>query len=78
MNWLPKPSLDHEHAAKRAKQRAAHQNFIDTSSSLAMTVSSIMTNQVIESGNILAKVVQARLSRPYSLRRAARAARLAP
>jgi hypothetical protein len=39
MNWLPKPSLDHEHAAKRAKQRAAHQNFIDTSSSLAMTVS---------------------------------------
>jgi hypothetical protein len=37
-----------------------------------------MTNQVIESGNILAKVVQARLGRPYSLRRAAGAARLAP
>ncbi len=63
MNWLPKPSLYHEQAVKRARQRAAHQTFMSTNSTLATTMSSIMTNHMVETGNIIAKVVKARLNR---------------
>ncbi len=63
MNWLPRPSLYDEQAARRAKQRAAHDDFISSSSNLTTTVSSIMTNQVVEMGNIVAKTVKARLAK---------------
>lgn len=63
MNWLPRPSLYDEQAAKRAKQKAAHQAFLSSTSNLTTTVSGIMTNQVVEMGNIVANVVKARLSK---------------
>ena len=61
MNWLPKPSLYNEMAAKRAKQKAAHQAFISSTSSLTTTVSNLLTNQTVEMGNIISNVVKARL-----------------
>ncbi len=63
MNWLPKPSLYHEAAARRAKQRATHQAFINNTSSLTTAVSNIMTNKVIETGNIVSRVAMARLKK---------------
>ena len=63
LGWLPKPSLYNEMAAKRAKQKAAHQAFLSSTSNLTTTVSGIMTNQVVEMGNIVANVVKARLSK---------------
>jgi hypothetical protein len=61
MNWLPKPSLYSEMAAKRAKQKAAHQAFISSTSSLTTTVSNLLNNQTTEMGNIISNVVKARL-----------------
>ena len=63
MNWLPKPSLYHEAAAKRAKQRATHQAFINNTSSLATAVTNIVSNQVIETSNIVSRVALARLKK---------------
>jgi len=61
MGWLPKPSLYNEMAAKRAKQKAAHQEFLATTSSLTDTVASINMNRVTETGNIVSRVALARL-----------------
>ena len=61
MNWLPKPSLYSEMAATRAKQKAAHQAFISSTSSLTTTVSNLLNNQTTEMGNIISNVVKARL-----------------
>jgi hypothetical protein len=61
MYWLPRPSLYNEQAAKRAKQQANHQAFLDSTSSLTSTVSSIMTNQMTETTNIVSRVALARM-----------------
>lgn len=63
MNWLPKPSLYDEQADKRAKQKAAHEEFISTTSSLTTTVSNLLTDQTVEMGNIISDVVKARISK---------------
>jgi hypothetical protein len=44
MNWLPKPSLYDEQAAKRAKQKANHQTFLANQSALAEAVGSIQAS----------------------------------
>ena len=63
MNWLPKPSLYQEAAAKRAKQKAAHQEFINNTSSLASTVANINTTFVQETTNIVANAALARIGK---------------
>ena len=61
MGWLPKPSLYNEMAATRAKQKANHQAFIASTSSLTTTVTSINTTRVQEMGNIVSKIALARM-----------------
>jgi hypothetical protein len=63
LGWLPKPSLYNEMAAKRAKQKANHQAFISSTSSLTSTVSSIMTNKTVEMTNIVATAALARINK---------------
>ena len=63
LNWLPKPSLYAQASYQRAKQKAAHQSFVASTSSLTSTVSSINTNQVVEMGNIVSKVALARMGK---------------
>jgi len=43
MNWLPKPSLYNEQAAKRAKQKATHQTFLANQSALSSAFGSIQS-----------------------------------
>ena len=61
LGGLPKPSLYNEMAAKRAKQKANHQAFIASTSSLTSTVTSINSTQVQEMGNIISKIALARM-----------------
>lgn len=61
MGWLPKPSLYNEMAAKRAKQKAAHQAYLNSQSGVADTIGAIHMNQVTEMGNIVSKAAMARL-----------------
>jgi hypothetical protein len=61
MNWLPKPSLYHEAAAKRAKQKAAQQAYLNSQSGVADTIGAIHMNQVTEMGNIISKIALARM-----------------
>jgi hypothetical protein len=61
MNWLPKPSLYNEQAAKRAKQKAAHQEFIANQSALSSTIGGIMTNNAQETTNIVSDIALKRM-----------------
>lgn len=61
MNWLPKPSLYHEQAAKRAKQKAAHQNFLNSQTNLASTVGSIMNTSMQGTTEIVSNIALARM-----------------
>ena len=61
MNWLPKASLYSEQAAKRAKQKAAHEEFLTSQSGLSTTIGSIMSNNITETGNIVSRVAAKRL-----------------
>jgi hypothetical protein len=61
MNWLPKRSLYNEAAYKAAKQKAAHQAFLGSTSGITDTVTAINVNQVKEMGNITSNIVLARL-----------------
>ena len=61
MNWLPKASLYDEQAAKRAKQKAAHQEFLSSQSNLANTIGSIMTNNTTETTNIVSNIALERM-----------------
>ena len=63
LGWLPKPSLYNEMAYKRAKQKANHQAFLSSTSSLTSVVSNINTNQVTEMVNITSKIAYARLTK---------------
>jgi hypothetical protein len=61
MNWLPKPSLYHEQATKRAKQRAANQTFMNNQSGLANAIGGIMTANSQEQSNIVSRIAMSRL-----------------
>ncbi len=61
MNWLPKPSLYDEQAARRARQKAAHQDFLAVQSGFAATVGSIMTSNATETTNIVSNVALQRM-----------------
>lgn len=61
LNWLPKPSLYQEQASSRAKQRATHQDFISTSSSLSTSVGNILTNNTAEQTNLVSRVALERM-----------------
>ena len=61
MNWLPKPSLYAEQAAKRAKQKAAHQEFIASQVALSSTIGDIMTNNAQETTNIVSDIALKRM-----------------
>ncbi|MEO7223191.1 MAG: hypothetical protein ABIY37_12020 [Devosia sp.] len=63
MNWLPKASLYAEQAAKRAKQKATHQDFLSSQSNLASTIGNIMTNNTTETTNLVSRVALARLGK---------------
>lgn len=63
MNWLPKPSLYNEAAAKRAKMKASHQSYLSSLSGVADTISNIQINQSVEMGNIVSKVAMARIGK---------------
>jgi hypothetical protein len=63
LGWLPKPSLYNEMAAKRAKQKANHQAFINSTSGLTGIVSGIMANKTAEMTNIVATVALARINK---------------
>lgn len=61
MNWLPKPSLYNEQAAKRAKQKAAHQSFLSSQTNLASTVGNIMNTNMQGTTEIVSNVALARM-----------------
>ena len=61
MNWLPRASLYNEQAAKRAKQSAAHQEFLSNQSNLSSTIGGIMSTNMTETTNIVSKVALARI-----------------
>ncbi len=61
LNWLPRASLYNEQAAQRAKQKAAHQSFLDTQSSFASSIGSIQSDFQTQSSNLLSQAVAARL-----------------
>jgi hypothetical protein len=63
MNWLPKPSLYNEHAAKRAKQKAAHQSFLSSQTNLASTVGSIMNTSMQGTTEIVSNIALARMGK---------------
>jgi hypothetical protein len=63
MGWLPKASLYNEQAAKRAKQRAAHQTFMSNQSNLSASIGNIMSNNTAETTNIVSRVALARLKK---------------
>jgi hypothetical protein len=61
MSWLPRPSLYDEQAAKRAKQKAAHQEFLSGQSNLASTIGGIMTSNTQGTTEIVSKIALARM-----------------
>lgn len=61
LNWLPKASLYNEQTAMRAKQKAAHQEFLSTQSSLSSTVSGIMTSNMQGTTDLVSNIALARL-----------------
>ena len=61
LNWLPKASLYDEQAAKRAKQKAVHQNFLSNQSSLASTIGGIMTSNTQGITEIVSNIALARM-----------------
>ena len=61
MNWLPRASLYNEQAAKREKQKAVHQAFLASQSSLTSTIGSIMTANTQSTTDIVSKIALARL-----------------
>ena len=61
MNWLPKPSLYNEQAARRAKQKAVHREFLSSQSNLAATIGGIMTNNTTQMTNIVSNIALQRL-----------------
>lgn len=61
MGWLPRASLYDEAQAKRANQKAAHQEFLSSQSSLANTIGSIQSDYAIGAGNLIADIAATRL-----------------
>jgi hypothetical protein len=61
MNWLPRASLYNEQAAKRAKQQAAHQEFLSSQSTLTSTIGDIMTSNTQGTTEIVSNIALARL-----------------
>jgi hypothetical protein len=61
MNWLPRAALYDEQAAKRAKQKAAHQEFLSTQSNLSSTIGGIMTSNTQGVTEIVSNIALARL-----------------
>ncbi len=61
MNWLPRASLYNEQAAKRAKQSAAHQEFLSNQSNLSSTIGGIMTSNTQGVTEIVSNIALARL-----------------
>lgn len=61
MNWLPKPSLYQEQAAKQAKRRASNQAFMSSQSGLANAIGGIMSANSQEQSNIVSRVAMERL-----------------
>lgn len=61
MNWLPKASLYNEQAAKRAKQKEAHQSFLSSQSNLASTIGGIMTSNTQGITEIVSNIALARM-----------------
>lgn len=61
MNWLPKASLYNEQAAKRAKQKAAHQSFLSSQTNLASTIGGIMTSNTQGTTEIVSNMALARM-----------------
>ena len=61
LGWLPRPSLYNEQTAKAAKQRANHQSFIASQSSLQSSVSGIMTSNTQGVTEIVSNIALARL-----------------
>jgi hypothetical protein len=61
MNWLPRASLYNEQAAKRAKQSAAHQEFLSRQSNLSSTIGGIMTSNTQGVTEIVSNIALARL-----------------
>lgn len=61
LNWLPKPSLYAEQAAKRAKQKATHQNFLNNQVNLTSTIGSIMNANMTGTTEIVSNIALARL-----------------
>lgn len=61
MGWLPRASLYNEQAAKRAKQSAAHQEFLSNQSNLSSTIGSIMTSNTQGTTEIVSNIALARL-----------------
>jgi hypothetical protein len=61
LGWLPKPSLYSEQAARLAKQKAAHQDFLSSQTSLSSSISDIQSNYTTEMTNIISRVALQRL-----------------
>jgi hypothetical protein len=61
LNWLPRASLYNEQAAKREKQKAVHQAFLASQSSLTSTIGSIMTANTQATTDIVSNIALARL-----------------
>jgi hypothetical protein len=61
LGWLPKPSLYNQQATARAKQKAAHQDFLSTQSTLTSSISSIQTNYTTEMTNIVSRIALDRM-----------------
>lgn len=61
MNWLPKPSLYNEQAARRAKQKQAHQSFLSNQVNLASTIGGIMNAYTQGTTEIVSNITLARL-----------------
>jgi hypothetical protein len=61
MNWLPRASLYAEQAHKRQKQKAAHQAFLASQSSLTATIGSIMTSSTQGMTDIVSNIALARI-----------------
>ena len=61
MNWLPRASLYNEQATKREKQKAVHQAFLASQSSLTSTIGSIMTANTQATTDIVSNIALARL-----------------
>lgn len=63
MGWLPKASLYNEMAAKRAKQKAAHQSFLSSQTNLASTVGGIMNTSMQGVTEIVSNMALARMNK---------------